>query len=84
MTKIAILTKKNGSVLKGYWNSKVYNNEIFFNVSDSGLKADVNWKKSVKVAKADISKLTWIDEPIENNTPKTVESWMALMAKTDK
>ena len=41
---------------KGYWNGKTYSNStIYINPSESGLKKDVNWKKSIKIQNAELS-----------------------------
>lgn len=62
MATIQIITKKDGSELKGFWNGKVYNTTVYFNVSSTGLKKDINWKKSIQIERSEISNIKSIDD----------------------
>jgi len=86
MKQVARLIKKDGTELVGYWNSKKYAGYIYFNVSETGLHADINFKKSVKLnIKTEVKSLKWEDEKTEStisNDKITVKSTSSRLPKT--
>lgn len=56
------LTLKSGQTFNGFWNGKIYNTTVYFNVSADGTKKGIDFKHSKKLDKSEIRSIVNIDE----------------------
>jgi hypothetical protein len=76
-----VLTLKDGTVLKGFWNGKVYNTTVYFNAADND--GVINFKKSTKYERTEIKSIEneRIGQPLKINN---VADWMKEMERTER